>query len=219
MSREDSGTRRHILDVVETMISEDGGNRIQISEVANRANVAVQTIYYHFESRGHLFAEAQASVYLKLIVPLHQFLSRAEVALEARDEEAFLRAVGENIAMAWSLGQIDGGWRITKLLMDVWSHPKTRRSFCNSIDVQVDRWIGAIESSQGLGWVPDDLDVMALVASCWAGSIGQAIFSGSTRIQSSPESIRDYFMRIVAKDPAALGHFGSAGPASRALED
>ncbi len=50
MSREDSGTRRHILDVVETMISEDGGNRIQISEVANRANVAVQTIYYHFES-------------------------------------------------------------------------------------------------------------------------------------------------------------------------
>jgi AcrR family transcriptional regulator len=198
MSRSNSSTRGHILGVTETMLSKSESSGVRIADVAKLANVGVPTIYYYFESRDQLIAEAQASIYLKLIEPLHQFLAVAEDAIVERDQGACLTAIGDNLVMAWSFGQLDGGWKISKLLMDVWSDQTTQRTFCELLDAQMDRWIVAIESSKALGWLDEETDVIALITSCWTGSMGQAIFSKSTRLIYSPESIRDFFMKIVA---------------------
>lgn len=204
MSREHSRTRAHILEAVESMLEYARGDSIRISDVAKEANVAVQTIYYYFESREHLVAEAQASAYFKLIVPLHQFLAGAEASIVDRDEEAFLAAIGDNLELSWALGQLDGGWKVTRLLNDVWSHSTTQRAFSDSLDVQLNRWMITIEAAKSLGWIEQEIDAAALIAACWTGSMGQAIFSHSKNAIYTPTTIRDFFMMIVTGKPQQL---------------
>jgi len=187
------------------MLSNCESVRVRISDVAKLANVGVPTIYYYFDSRDQLIAEAQASTYLKLIEPLHEFLVIAEAAITAEELSTFLSALGDNLVMAWSFGRLDGGWKISKLLIDVWSDPTTQRVFCELLDAQLDRWIKVIESAKTLGWICQEIEVIALITSCWTGSIGQAIFSNSTKLIYSPESIRDYFMKTIAAGASQRG--------------
>jgi len=196
MVRERSNTARHILDVTERVLAESDGHKIRIEDIAKLANVSEPTIYYHFSSRNQLIAEAQVSAYLKLIGPLHQYLNAAEAALTTKDYETYVTAVGENVTMAWSYGKTDDKWRISRLLIDIWSDPKTQREFCEILDVQLGRWINVIEASKVLGWTDPEVDTMALVTACWSGSIGQAIFVNSKRLNYTPESIRDFFLKV-----------------------
>jgi len=183
MDRLNSGKKSHILEVTELMLSGMESSEVHISDVAKLANVGVPTVYYYFESRTQLIAEAQASIYLKLIVD--------------QDGTAFLAATGDNFVMAWSYGQLEGGWKIAKLLLDVWSDPKTQRRFCELLDVQLERWIRAIESAKELGWIKPDVDAIALITACWTGSMGQAIFSNSIKLIYTPESIRQFFAQAI----------------------
>jgi AcrR family transcriptional regulator len=197
MDRLNSGKKSHILEVTELMLSGMESSEVHISDVAKLANVGVPTVYYYFESRTQLIAEAQASIYLKLIEPLHEFLLKAETAIVDQDGTAFLAATGDNFVMAWSYGQLEGGWKIAKLLLDVWSDPKTQRRFCELLDVQLERWIRAIESAKELGWIKPDVDAIALITACWTGSMGQAIFSNSIKLIYTPESIRQFFAQAI----------------------
>lgn len=199
MGRYNADTRLQIIAAAETLLSSRDSGVIRINDVAETANIGVPTVYYYFESRDQLIAEAQASIYLKLIEPLHQYLAIAEAAIIAMDEATLLGAMGDNLAMAWSLGQLDGGWKMTKLLMDVWSDPTTQRAFCKSLDAQLERWITAIESSKSLGWIDQEIEVNALITSCWTGSMRQAIFSDSEKMKCSPESIRDFFLKTATR--------------------
>ncbi|HSN03042.1 MAG TPA: TetR/AcrR family transcriptional regulator, partial [Acidimicrobiales bacterium] len=122
--RKDSETRQRILDVTIAAIEKDGSRNVRIAEVANRSKVGVPTIYYHFESRTQLIAEAQMAIYQRLTVSLHGQKPRIMAALANDDREGFLNALGENTEMAWRLGQLDEKWGIVKLLLDVWSQPK-----------------------------------------------------------------------------------------------
>jgi len=193
---ERSNTARQILDVTERVLAESDGSKIRMEDIAKLASVSEPTIYYHFSSRNQLIAEAQVSAYLKLIGPLHLYLDRAEAAVVAKDYDSYVTAVGENVAMAWSYGQTDDKWRISRLFIDIWSDPKTQEEFCEMLDVQLGRWINVIESSKTLGWTDPEIDTMALVTSCWAGSIGQAIFINSKRLKYTPESIREFYIKL-----------------------
>ena len=127
---------------------------------------------------------------------MHLYLDRAEAAVVAKDYDSYVTAVGENVAMAWSYGQTDDKWRISRPFIDIWSDPKTQEEFCEMLDVQLGRWINVIESSKTLGWTDPEIDTMALVTSCWAGSIGQAIFINSKRLKYTPESIREFYIKL-----------------------
>jgi AcrR family transcriptional regulator len=196
MVREKSNTFRHILDVTERVLAESDGPKIRMEDIAKLANVSEPTIYYHFSSRNQLIAQAQVSAYLKLTGPLHKYLDLAEAAIKAKDHDAYVAAVSENVAMAWSYGKNDNKWRISRLLIDIWSDPKTQQEFCEMLDVQLDRWVNVIDASKNLGWTDPEVDTMALVTSCWAGSIGQAIFVNSKRLIYTPESIRDFYTKV-----------------------
>ena len=196
MVREKSNTFRHILDVTEQVLANSDGHKIRMEDIAKLANVSEPTIYYHFSSRNQLIAEAQVSAYLKLTSPLHKYLDLAEAAIVAKDHDSYVSAVSENVAKAWSYGVTDDKWKIARLFIDIWSDPKTQKEFCEMLDTQLDRWINVIDASKRLGWTDPEIDTMALVTSCWAGSIGQAIFVNSKRLQYSPESIRDFYVKI-----------------------
>jgi len=197
------GTRRHIIDSAETLLAQRGSSDLHLADVAELAHVGLQTIYYHFDSRTQLIAEAQASAYFRLTRPLHEYLGTAERALVEKDEATFWEALGDNLVLAWSYGERDDQWKITKLLIDIWADEKTRIEFRAGLEIQVERWINAINAAKPLGWIRPGLDTYALVTSCWAASIGQALFVNSAKIHYTPESICDFFVEIARVVPSS----------------
>jgi AcrR family transcriptional regulator len=107
-------TRQHILDVTAAMFSENR-SKLRIKDIAKTSGVGIPTLYYHFKSKSQLFAEAQAQNYMKASQQLHTHLSRAESAMEERDEPGFWTAVGENMVLAWTSGRPNDSWAIIKL--------------------------------------------------------------------------------------------------------
>jgi AcrR family transcriptional regulator len=198
MSKGGLGTRGHIIEVAEAMLAERPSGEIHLADIAEQAHVGVQTIYYHFDSRNQLIAEAQAATYQKLTEPLHEYLLTSEAALVTGDEAAFWSALGDNITLAWAYGHGGDRWKIPKLLIDISSDPKTQRDFSEKLEVQLERWINVLEGAKELGWVDADIDTYAVLTSCWAGSVGQALFANSSKIYYTPESIRDFFVSIGA---------------------
>ncbi|HTT59458.1 MAG TPA: TetR/AcrR family transcriptional regulator [Acidimicrobiales bacterium] len=201
VAKEPGGTRQRIIECTEQLLLEVGSNDLHLSQVAERAQVGLQTIYYHFESRTQLIARAQASAYLRLIAPLHGHLEIVERAVVERDEETYWRVLGENTALSWSYAHNDDKWQTTTLLSDIWADDDTREEFRANLDVQVARWVAVIEAGKPLGWVRPDLDAYALVTTCWAGSIGQAIFVNSKNNHYSPESINAFFLSVTRMTP------------------
>lgn len=177
------------------MISENGSHNIRITDVARRSNVGVPTIYYYFESRTQLIAEAQLFSYSHRTEHLHQCLTRAEVATEAKDQGAFWSAIGENLELAWIAGQGENKWDIVKLLLDVWADPGTRERFTEKLETQFKRWISAVERAKDNGWIIRDLDSQVLISMFWSASIGQAVVHGSSHLNPTGEQVRAFFIK------------------------
>jgi AcrR family transcriptional regulator len=181
------------------MLAERPSADIHLADIAEGAHVGVQTIYYHFDSRNQLIAEAQAAIYQKLTEPLHEYLISSEAALAANDQAAFWSAMGDNVKLAWAYGLEGDRWKVPKLLIDIASDAKTQREFSEKLETQLERWINVIEQAKELDWIDPDVDTYALITSCWAGSVGQALFANSSKIYYTPESIQQFFMGVVAK--------------------
>ena len=197
MLRENSGTRLHILETAEKLLSERRSDEIHIADIVDRASVGVQTIYYHFGSLGRLIAEAQAFAYIRTAEPLHAFLLAAEKAVVENDEPTYWQATGDNVMLAWTYGFSGDRWKIPMQLIDVWADPVIRREFTGLLDAQFERWVNVIEGGKARGWVSPGIDTHALIASCWGGSNGQGVFAGTSKIHFTPETIRDFWVEIV----------------------
>jgi len=196
LSRDNSDTRRHILSAVEGMLEKNHSSRdIRISSVAQHACVSVQTIYYYFDSLAHLIAQAQLAQYVRIAEPLHQFLVNAELAILNSDETTFWKSIGDDLMLAWSIGQEADGWHTSTLLFDIWSDDKTRCEFRKQVDVQIQRWMSVVELGKARGWIDSEIDSGALISVCWAAVNGQSIFAFSSRMECSPESARDFLLR------------------------
>jgi AcrR family transcriptional regulator len=196
VSKGDTNTRQHIIDVTESMLSERSSSEIHLADIADQAHVGVQTIYYHFQSRNQLIAEAQATAYAHLTMPLHEYLVMAEIAIVEEDEATFWNAMGEIVTLSWTHGQHGDQWKISKLLIDIWLDEKTQLAFSERLEIQFDRWINVIEAAKPLGWIDPEIDTYALITTCWAASIGQSLFARTTKICYTPQSIRDFFISI-----------------------
>jgi AcrR family transcriptional regulator len=199
MSKGGIGTRRHIIEVAQAMLAERPSGDIHLADIAEGAHVGVQTIYYHFDSRNQLIAEAQAAIYKKLTEPLHEYLILSEAAIVAEDRAAFWLAMGENVKLAWTYGHEGDRWKIPKLLIDISSDAKTQREFSEGLEIQLERWINIVERAKELEWIDPDVDTYALITSCWAGSVGQALFANSSKVYYTPESIQKFFLSVVTK--------------------
>lgn len=195
VGRSGSGTRDHIVDTTLKIISENESHNVRISDVAQRSNVGVPTIYYYFESRTQLIAEAQLFSYARRTEHLHQCLTRAEEATEAKDEDAFWSAIGENLERAWRAGQGENKWDIVKLLLDVWADPGTRDRFTQQLETQFKRWIRAVELAKDNGWIIRDLDSQVLISTYWSASIGQAVIDGSSHLNPTGDQVRSFFIK------------------------
>lgn len=87
-SQAGSATRAHIMDVAEVLFAENGPGNVSVRDIADRANVNLGAVNYHFVTKENLFKE----VFERAIVPLNsERLALLEQALVAKDNR--LRAV------------------------------------------------------------------------------------------------------------------------------
>ena len=56
--------------------------------------------------------------------------------------------------------------------------------------MQFERWIDIVEAAKIQGWVDAEIDASALVSSCCAAPIGQALFAKSSKVHFTPQSMR-----------------------------
>jgi|SRR5665213_1945860 len=194
MRNKDSETHRHIVATTEKMLEDRAGREIHIADIADNASVGIQTIYYYFDSRVRLIAEAQMSTYFRLREPLLDLLAVAETALVHYDESDFWTAIGDSLMVSWSYGKGDDRWKFVQILVDIWADPRTQGEFAGILDIQFDRWIVAIRKAKSLGWIDDDTNADALVATFWVISIGQAIYSNTSKIDCTSQNIRDFYL-------------------------
>jgi len=203
-----SDTRQHILVSTAELIAHQGSSNIRVKDVILRANVGLPTLYYHFDSKSQLVAEAQSFTYFELVGHLRDYLLDVEAALDAHDENAFLNAVSNNMQSIWITAQDGGNWRIVNLLRDVWHHADTQRAFSSRLDSQIDRWVEAVKCSMALGWIDSRVNPHALVVFCWSAPLGQMIFSDSERQSFSVEDVSRIFLNAIGSTwvPQPQGH-------------
>lgn len=60
-------TRSHIMDVAETLFSENGPGNVSVRDIAERAQVNLGAVNYHFGTKENLFKE----VFARAILPLN----------------------------------------------------------------------------------------------------------------------------------------------------
>jgi AcrR family transcriptional regulator len=197
VERKESLTKRHIIDVASEMVTEFGSESFRIVDLAERANVGVPTVYYHFDSRTQVIAEAQMANYFAMTAPLHRILSRVETALSMKDRDAFWTAVRENMVKAWRSGEFDDKLGIVKLLLDVWADPKAQARFRDLLDIQFARWVAVVNDARALGWIASDVDAQTIVAILWSASVGQVITSGSKYLDLSPQVVGEFCVQIL----------------------
>ena len=107
------------------------------------------------------------------------------------------------MTLAWSFGHSDDRWRVVKLLIDISEDPTAQRQFWDSLEVQFERWIDLVEAAKMQGWIDSEIDSSALVSSCCAAPIGQALFAKSSKVHFTPQSMRDFVVNLAMAKPKA----------------
>ena len=179
------------------IIDERGSRQLRFEDVAERSNIDVESISEYFDSLMQLIAEVQMANYFTMVEPIHLSLSGIEAAVADGDESGFWAGIERSLEMSWTSGQFESKLGLFNLLHDVWSDPFTQSHFCDLLDIQFDRWIAVIDGAKSHGWIDQDVSANTLTAVFWSASVGQIITAGSTSLDVSAVTIRDFFVGLV----------------------
>lgn len=204
MARKDSTVKQHILATAVAMISDQGSDKVRIADLARRASVGVPTIYYHFDSRSKLLAEAQVLRYEESMRPLRDILIEVEAAVGRRDEPEFWRAIHEFVSSVWDPARAVDRFEVGKWLMDESADSFMRERFLEIMDEQYQRWLGVVRSAQDLGWISTLVNGATLTSLFWSASVGQVMVTNTTYQSLTPEvaaGLFEYIVRVSREQP------------------
>ncbi len=198
----DVPTKEHITAVVAEMLDERPSDAVRLSDVAKRADVAIQTIYYHFGSKARLIAQAQRLIYSRVSAANQRQLELVEQAVENSDEAAFWLALTDLLVIAWSAAPSDLSLGIIDVLLDVWSDTNSRRDYFDMVGARFNRWSAAVTRAKEHGWLLEDVEVDASIAVFWSATFGQVFVTSSQRTAIPTQQVVDYIIRSVRRVPA-----------------
>lgn len=197
MARKDSTVKQHILATTVALLSELGSEKVRIADIARQASVGVPTIYYHFDSRSRLVAEAQVMRYEESMRPLRELMEEIEASVTDHVEPVFWRAINEFVASVWAPSRVDEKFEVGKWLMDESIDPFLRDRFLEIMDNQYQRWLDVVRNAQELGWICPTLDGAALTSLFWSASVGQILTKNTSYQRLTPETAVKLFQSIV----------------------
>ena len=196
MSKKNSDMRKHILEVAEVILSERASKTVHVADVANAANVAIQTIYYYFQSLGNLISEAQLSRYSGLAEPYSVFLAMAEDALDQRDEHKFWEKISNDLILRWSHVDAHGRWEMAKMLSDI-----QNESAVNQItSLEFERRVQMLGRARTQCWIVTDLPITPLAALFWGAPQVSNLPQSGSDAPISADAIRDIFFEVAMRN-------------------
>ncbi len=197
MARRDSQVKQHILTTTVAMISEYGTAKVRVADIAREASVGIPTIYYHFESRARLIAEAQIVRYEATMLPARGRMDQIESALAGGDVDAFWEAVDDYVSLVWTPAQTDGKFDVGVILLDDDVDATVREQFLAVMNYQYQRWLDVVAAAQARGWFVPHVDGEAMTSLFWCASVGQILVKNSSYKPLTSEAIVDLFRAIV----------------------
>jgi AcrR family transcriptional regulator len=172
-----------ILDAAEACFREAGYVGVSLREIAARAGVSKSLVLYHFESKDHVFAELQLSIYRRLAASITEAVANAGGSPEDRARLALsslIEAVREGNDLALHI--MLGARALTS--PEASAHVRrTRRELRQLLERTMEQIFGA--DSQGL---PVPLEAAADLV--WAALTGLGL---QAVLDDSPEALERGF--------------------------
>ena len=203
IERRDSQTRLHILETTVALINEAGSGDLRVADVAKRADVGAPTIYYHFESRARLIAEAQVGHFEQMLVPFRQIFVNMETAVQNDDLDKFKEMYHLYVALSWSEERLPAIWEFLSVLADIQGDMEAKLMFNAMQHRELRHQIEVMNAAKEKGWVAPDVDPRLLTVLVWAATFGRVLteFSDDLAV-SSDEMVAMLRTIFVAREPA-----------------
>ncbi|HUX04306.1 MAG TPA: TetR/AcrR family transcriptional regulator [Acidimicrobiales bacterium] len=175
IERRDSQTRLHILETTVALINETGSGELRVADVAKRADVGVPTIYYHFESRARLIAEAQVAHFEQMLVPFRQIFVNMATAVENDDLDKFKEMYRLYVALSWSEDRLPAIWEFLTVLADIQGDMEAKLMFNSMQHRELRHQIEVMNAAKVKGWLEPDVDPRLLTVLVWAATFGRVL--------------------------------------------
>lgn len=169
-------TREKIVATTVEMLRDCEIHSLRVSALAQKASVAVPTIYYHYRSVSDVVVEATIVTLQDFLRAFNAIQEEMRTAIERDDKHFFLRSLQQFIDRSWSQATALEVHRIEPLI----AHFRTvARGDSRMRSIQVKVVSDLTEILQGAlakGWLVDDIDLNAFVVLHWTAVLGQALF-------------------------------------------
>ena len=96
-------TKRSIVTVMVAMLEESELHHIRVSDVAQRANVAVPTLYYHLKSLADVVVEAVFVSLASYVESFEPSMAAMREGLETENEAVFVAGLDAFLDHSWSI--------------------------------------------------------------------------------------------------------------------
>jgi AcrR family transcriptional regulator len=197
MRQNSSKVQQHVLEVTAAMLEETERENVHVSAIAERANVGIPTIYYHFDSLSQLIATAQGVRHKELWAPFDDILKTMTWAVDHGDEEKFWTAWDEVFAVGWARECSNGMQQIAEVIIDARRDSVQSDELRKLQEIQLEQRIDVIEKAKSLGWIDTDFDSRTLSLIFWGSFIGLHLHFGSELYDLEAEDAKKIFTKIL----------------------
>ena len=188
MGRRETETRQQILDSCVALIEQAGGRRLRVKEIAEAANVAIPTIYYYFDDRETLLAEAHTVRLLEIFSELDGDRSRTVEAVEAVDQDGSVEAVAAVREPYWDPVKRETVWRYVEALTELHRDPVVFDRVAKVIEERIMQRVDTVAELQRHGWVTDQVDAGQWVLFYFGAVFGQVFWDMCPNIDTTSAS-------------------------------
>ena len=211
MGKHETETRQQILDSCVALIERAEGRRLRVKDIAEAAHVAVPTLYYYFNDRETLLAEAHAIRLLDIFSEIDGDRSRTVGAVEAVDQDGYVEAVAEVREPYWDPSKRDAVWRYIEALTEIHRDPEVFNAVARVIEGRIMQRVATVAELQRLGWVTEEVDPGQWVLFYFGAVFGQVFWDLCPSIDttSTRNSAVDWIHSTIAAQGADMANRGS----------
>jgi len=190
IERRDSQTRMHILEITVALINEQGSGELRVADVAKGADVGVPTIYYHFESRARLIAEAQVAHFEQMLEPFRLIFVNMAETVENDDLVKFKEMYRSYVALSWSEDRLPAIWEFLTVLADIQGDMEAKLMFNSIQHRELRHQIQVMNAAKERGWVAPEVDSRLLTVLVWSATFGRVLTEFSDDLAVGPDEMQ-----------------------------
>lgn len=166
-------TKDAIVAAALAIMEEVGSEALRVSEVAKRASVGTPTVYYYFDGRSRLIAEARAQRLGATLAKTATVVSLMENALADEDREGFLGALHRYVAHSFRPEYLEDCWESVETLVMVKKDPSVRSLAVDMILRHFESVTSMLERAEEMGWIKPSVSPVTLLYFINCAILGQ----------------------------------------------